>query len=961
MSAEADVAVHRASQPVLLGSLLFFASGFTGLAYEVLWFKRFAHVWGSSSLATAAVVGSFLLGLGLGAHFLGGLADRVKKPLVLYGAFELAIGLLALVIPHAIGLLSAFAGELYGSFAGRPLAHYFARLGLTFLVIGPPTVLMGATLPLMVRQFATAASGVRGSAGWLYAVNTLGAATGCYVTGFHLLSRFGLGGTNWIMACANLAIGAAALLLARDLRPAEAEREAPADAREPTSLAGRSHAVLYAVSALTGFTALVLQIVWVRQLSLVLGGTTYAFTAVLFVVLIGIGAGSALFRRLSASARLELLPVFALPVLIAATVIGQVLLEPLTLSVAGVVVRRASESYNACVCVAASAALELVPALVMGMLFPYLVHLTRRGVAQAGVAVGRIYATNTLGTILGASLCGVLIVPWVGTTGAVELALVGYGVALVALWPLASPGARLVAPLIAAALVAGALLVVRAPDPRITNGGGYKYGVTMTRSIQAEDTILMFEEGPMTSVLVTEHQGRVYLRVDGKVDATSEGDMGTQLGLAYFPRFLRPEARDVLVIGYGSGSTAGASTLFHDTRVVCCEIEPAVYAANRFFAHVNHDPPRRPNFEIVLDDGRSYLQAIDREFDLIISEPSNPWMPGIANLFTREYYESARAKLAPGGLVAQWVQVYDFELGEYALIARTLTSVFPHVALVRVHAQDTILLASEQPLALSPELVTRAQALVASNPAVQQDLQRTFGTVDVRALFLQHWFLDEPGLARLIARDPRQDLNTDGNMRLAFDAPRRIFREPLSTAPPDIDRNIVAVADVEAFAERFRALGCGAGQLAALVPVLQSLREYGRSDAAQELAERLLALTPDTARSERVLVSIAARPLGDDATWRALESLPLETATQVGSRLRELRVFDAALAVFERLVRRHPDSGETWAHMALNLHWLGRWSEGDAAWKRALALEPGRADFEQGYRSFVDARQRAGG
>src|SRR5262249_44997863 len=197
--------------------------------------------------------------------------------------------------------------------------------------------------------------------------------------------------------------------------------------------------------------------------------------------------------------------------------------------------------------------------------------------------------------------------------------------------------------------------------------------------------------GPSCDVLV-DQSWMTQLRLNGKVDGTTGPDMLTQLGLAYFPRFLRPAARNLLVIGFGSGTTAGTSLLFPEARVTCCEIEPAVFAASQYFAEINHSPEASPRFSLVVDDGRSYLQASREKFDLIISEPSNPWMAGISNLFTREFYQAAKERLTDDGLLTQWVQLYDFAPSDYALILRTVSSVFPHVALVLINeAADSIL------------------------------------------------------------------------------------------------------------------------------------------------------------------------------------------------------------------------------------------------------------------------------
>ena len=249
---------------IWLASALFFLSGATALAYQVIWFKRFAHVWGSSSLAMAGVVAGFLLGLGVGARWLGGLADRVRSPLRGYGLCELGIGVLALAVPFELSLLSSWTADLHRVLQPHPLAHAALRLLVAFFVLGPPCILMGATLPLLVRRYTSTRDGLGPATGWLYAVNTLGAAFGCYVTGFHLLPTIGLASTHVLAVVLNLVIGTLAVVLGGGggmLAAAAMEGDAPGKVELPrgVGLAG----------LLVGAGALMLQMVWMRQAALV--------------------------------------------------------------------------------------------------------------------------------------------------------------------------------------------------------------------------------------------------------------------------------------------------------------------------------------------------------------------------------------------------------------------------------------------------------------------------------------------------------------------------------------------------------------------------------------------------------------------------------------------------------------------------------------------------------------------
>jgi predicted membrane-bound spermidine synthase/tetratricopeptide (TPR) repeat protein len=821
MSAKAS---HKPQRPSIrpsifyLASLLFFVSGGTGLVYQVVWFKRFSHVWGSSSLAFAAVAGSFLFGLGLGAYLFGRYADRMASPLRWYGLCELAIGLVALVIPLEIGLLADASAMLYARIPEQPLARYFVQFVITMIVIGPPCVLMGGTLPLLIRELTARTGPLDQATGWLYAVNTFGAAAGCYLAGFHLLPSFGLWWTNNLSAAVNLAIGATAILVSR-----WAERRLPTPARPPTTakvvaaLERSNFALvgLYFAAAVSGCAALILEMTWSRQLALILGGSTYAYTAALFIVLVGIAGGSLLFhaalRRVASSA---VLPVAIVGVLALATLAGKLALPWLSLAVAPESVRvlRADQLTNGAICAAVSAALELGPALAMGVLFPLFVHLTRAGAAHVGRAVGNVYAFNTLGSIAGGTLTAAILFPWIGTAGAMGLAVAMYIAALAAITPWRTRAGTLIG---GVSLAAGAVIVValaRPIDPRLTNMGFYLYGdprVAQDGTAKAVEypssvTVTFFREGASSNVFVGSRKGgNVSLRVNGKADASSNVDMENQLGLAYIPRLFTPDARQVMVIGYGSGCTPGAALMFPGTRVTCCEIEPAVYAATDAFAEQNHRPNQKSRrwlearnaelpaekrlsaeqieaqarFSIIFGDGRTALAGSDAKYDLIISEPSNPWLAGVSNLFTKEFFRATREHLTDRGVLAQWIQTYNFTIDDYLMIVRTLRAEFPfYGVLIFSGGADTVLLASSRPLFPTPDQIAALQKTVDGSPEMTKDFKVWFGGTDLRWLLLQYYRIGKEQLDRLVDGAKVQDLNTDLHLRLEFDAPLYLFR-----------------------------------------------------------------------------------------------------------------------------------------------------------------------------------------
>lgn len=928
--------------------LLFFVSGATGLAYEIIWFRRFSHIWGASTLAMGAVVSSFLLGLGIGAHLLGRRADAIRSPLRGYGWCEAGIGLLALLIPLECSGLGAVTGALYPVLHGIPVVHTLVRCLLTFLVIGPPCILMGGTFPLLVRQFVWGEVGP--TAGLLYAVNTIGAALGCYLAGFHLLPWLGLSGTNTLAAALNLAVALSALLLARRLETAPPLPPEPAP--RPASSWTPSPGALSAAAALTGLAALLLQMVWTRQLCVMLGGSTYALTATLFVILLGIGIGSILFR-LSAARLTDPAAAagWAVGLLILSAGACRLLVPALTIAVGLTSPLRSLALGNAVVCVGASAAIELLPSIGMGFVFPLLVHLTRSGAGSAGRAVGSVYGWNTAGSIFGASATAPVGLALLGGPRTMAAGLACYFVSALLLLPLS--GRRAIAVIAGVALlsITGITISAKRFDPRITEQGMFMYGY---RDPERRN-VIYFKEGASCNVTVNEHFVDRALAVNGKVDATSEGDMDMQLGIAYLPRFLRPEAKNILVIGYGSGTTSGASLLFPGTRVTCCEIEPAVYGASEFFSPQNHDPGKNPSFSIVFDDGRSHLQGSPDRFDLILSEPSNPWLAGVASLFTREFYETCRRKLGERGMLAQWIQLYSFSEEEYALVIRTVTGSFRHACLLRISAADTVLLASDSPILASRADIDAAQRMVDASPEIRADLQKYLEVSDVRSLLLQRLLLDEAGLRRLASRSTSTTLNTDLNLRLEFDAPLRLFTSDL-TPDPETGPMIPQSAGSDWLTGMITAWGCGRDQIPALRSLSQLLSKHRAQQPALEVLDQILRLDPEDPAAQ-VDRAIAQKEWVDEEVL-SLSGRVVARSAEEGQRLAQEAAtrsrYKLASTILTRVLERYPGSASGWAALGSALDSQKEWEPAREAWLKAAALDPlnetirrNRSRFEQ--------------
>src|SRR5437588_618427 len=563
-------------------SLLFFFSGATGLVYELLWVRILYQAFGSTIQSITTVVAAYMGGLGLGAWLLGRKADRHERPAALYGWLEIAIGVFGLASPFVLSLAHRVYIGTAGTLALGGVASVTLRFGLAALVLLVPTTLMGGTLPALTKGFmGVERDRLQTSLGRLYALNTLGAVVGTALAGFFLIERVGIRPSLYATAALNLTLGAAALALARPLDPSPAP---PSPTARPPD---RTRRVALALLAVTAFASLLDEIAWTRVLVMVVGGSTYAFTLVLLVFLLGIGLGSAIVARRS--------PARPPPVADAALAQG--------ITGAGAALLRAFFG-----------ALPLF--VINGVAALVLAALAARGVAEGSAEHRalrlRVLAAGGLGSIaLGAA---------VGAAGW-SSRLIDLGPTIYARDPM-SPAAR---------------------QAFLAHRGARQ---------------LAFHEGWNATVSVWEGISGRTLRVNGKVDASDQGDMDTQIMLGLAPAAARPEPTSALVIGFGSGVTTRVlADVPGMRRVRVVEIEPAVLSVSGLFAGVNDSVLARPAVSAVADDARSALQLRRDLFDVIVSEPSNPWVAGVATLYTPEFFQIVRSRLLDGGVVSQWVQL----------------------------------------------------------------------------------------------------------------------------------------------------------------------------------------------------------------------------------------------------------------------------------------------------------------
>ena len=691
----------------------FFASGAAGLLLEVVWSKYLSLLLGNSIHGVATVVAAFLGGLGLGAAIGGRWASRVRNPLLAYGLLEAVVAVLGLASPLAYAAARPVFAELNALLMGQGEAFLLVRFIVLFAALLVPTCAMGATLPLVVSHFARRdPDGAGPQVARLYAINTAGAVIGVAAAGFLAIPALGLWKTAALAAAIDLAVAAAMVFYrpptplprVEPTTPPAQEREGSAPA--PRAAAGNARAStpgfafwILPAFAVSGFTAILYEIAWTRILTVPFGGMVYAFSAILAIYLAGIALGAAAASRVLGVVRAPVALFGVLQVLLAAcAALGAHLYERLPHWQASVLAQ-AGESTEKLLWGEAWITIRLIfPAcLVLGALFPTAVAIRRQRLAETGASVGSVYAANTVGSILGSIATAFFLIPWIGTLQAV-LAAAAINAALGILALLFSEARPVVraAGALAAAGGAAAFAALATPSwnpERMSLGlvrllrahwvGGESIAHRMidrTGQDASLEKLVFYKEGRVAAVTVVDMGERRALIINGKTDATTGvgEDMAQQVLVGQLPLLFRPEAASVCVVGYGSGVTTHA-VLTHPVRdVLTIELEGAVLEAAPLFAADAGRPAEDPRSRILIEDAGTYLRSTRDRYDAIISEPSNLWIAGMADLFTRDFYRTAGSKLHTGGIFCQWVQTYQTSPATLRTVFRTLVTRFPH-------------------------------------------------------------------------------------------------------------------------------------------------------------------------------------------------------------------------------------------------------------------------------------------
>ncbi|MBW2464224.1 MAG: hypothetical protein JRH11_21425, partial [Deltaproteobacteria bacterium] len=768
-----------------------FLSGGAALAYQTTWGRMLDRVFGVGDLAVATVLAAFFLGLGIGSAVGGRVADRLRFPVWTYAGLEVAIGLWALLSLLLVPNVHALYTNV-GAGAGFGVVTAI-RFVLALAVLLPPTILMGATLPILVRVVARTGDTWSSQATSLYVVNTLGAATGAGVTGLYLLPTLGNRLTLISAAGASVAGGLLVLALYRARGQVAADEEAasipaglpsqddsneqddqnhPAPAGSFPAIEGRPSRVAFACSlaAMAGLSALGGEVLWTRVLRIVVHGTTPAFASMLVCYLVGIAGGSVIAERLGRTMDPGRLFGF-LQATLAALTVGSMALAPHLPRFLGLVSGEADlDPYRTWTILATAAALLLPLSLALGTSIPLAWRLAGGGAESAARNAGRVLAWNTLGGLLGSVLAGFVFVPLVGIEGAL-MAVAALHLTTAAVAYVGSL-TRLVPRIAAVALALAGAVAIFVAKPSINLPFLLHARNDATNAIIAgpaestwESQIEFLEEGRNTTVTITDEDGLWRLYNDGRPESGFGGDppgFGAELSmLGSLPTLFAKEHGRAMVIGLGAGHTAAVMLGGPWEALDVVELEGAVVtAARRLYEHESEPfPLDDERTTLVVDDARARLVlSPPGVYDAIVSQPSHPWLAGSSALYTKEFFAEAARALTDDGLMCIWVNLFRTELATLETVTATLRSVFPYGHAFVVEDSSFILVASRSPLPLDEtvaERVTSAELRPYMNP---QGLDHIVDLAAVREL-------DPAGFAAFGADAP---LITDDRPLLEF-------------------------------------------------------------------------------------------------------------------------------------------------------------------------------------------------
>ncbi len=762
----------------------FFLSGLSGLVYEAIWMRMLTFTFGSTTLAVSTALAAFMAGLAIGCYIFGRIVDRVKNHVRTYIILEILIGLYGISTLYTLTNLDKIYGPLLEYISGDFYLLTAIRFVLAFIVIGVGAVLMGGTLPVISRIVIKEKDSIGEQFGTLYAVNTFGAVLGVLLAGYLLIPLIGLRNGIATAALINFAIaGCFFLFIARNqnitaLLPAKTDVKTRETIKQPFILT-----LLVIAFAISGFASLAYQVLWTKTLALIIGSSVYAFTIMLATFLFGIAAGSmimvGLLKRIKQKEYLwfGLIQIgIAFAVLFSAILIGNL---PLTFLAMTAWVPH--NFFGIQLMEFAVASLAMLPAtLLMGAAFPLVCRIyAGNALEQLGTRIGIVYAANTMGAVLGAIAAGFILIPLIGTEITLRILaginlLIGlfflvYGMENRKRWGWFAGGS---------AILAGTLAAVLPPawNPVLMNSNFPYLIKALVKRPQVAEMILAgkaiyTDEDISGSVMVYKmHDGSLNLNLSGHNEGgTHPADMNVQIEQALLPALIHKAPKRVLLVGLGAGITLGALLQVEGIEEIdLLEISSGAVKANRFFAEYNNHALQDKRVNVIIDDARHFFARTGKKYDLIINTPSYSWVSGTANIFTQEFYDLARARLAPDGIFAAWLHLYNITPIDIKRFVKTVHSVFPDTSLwLSSTSYELIVLGSEKPLTV--DYSSMAQRLKVKK--LSDELARVSAPVPESIIGL-HLMSGK----RVAEYAGEVEINTDNHPVMEFSIPRHLFK-----------------------------------------------------------------------------------------------------------------------------------------------------------------------------------------
>lgn len=771
---------------------LFLLSGAAALIYQITWFKYISFFIGNSTYAQSVVLGTFMAGVAIGAYIYGKKSDDLKDALSIFGSLELVVGVYSLIFPVLIYFLSEFylftLQEL--TYSTDSLVAVGLKLIISVFSILLPAIFLGGTFPVLVKTFIEKKVETGSSVGTLYYINSLGALIGCALAGFYLLEKFGLLATLYFAAFLDLAIGLYVLIKIDSLKYRIILKSVALKASSfkgyisLSNFSNKNLNLALFVAFISGFSAFIIEICWVRIMAPILGSTVYSFTLMLIGFISGITLGSFIYTRYLSKYKHDLYLVMFVQLLIATSLFISIpfysKLPFYLIKLIEIIPSGDNFFLLYILCQAAIVVgVMIVPTTLMGISLPAIIKFSVINSKGTGEVTGKVYSSNTWGAVFGSLLAGLLFIPLIGIKYAIDLSILLFILVGVVLFIKNNFFAlKKTILLLLLVVVAGMYYFFSNPHwnvsimvtdiPRLINNEKTRpktYSDFLKKV--TPDKILYYKEGVGATIAVVDKGGERILYTNGKGDSNTKSDMPTQVLLGQIPMFLHPAPDSVMLIGFGGGTTAG-SVLTHDIKYIkVADISRETFEASIHFQDYNNKPLNDGRLEKIADDGLSVLKSTNKKFDVIISQPSNPYVAGVGSLFTKEFFEVCNEKLKPNGIIAQWFNLYEMNDDLLKIVIKTFSSVFENFSIFQTMSHNILIVGSNDKIDLDFDLLEEKF----SNPAISDDLRR-IKIQDFPSLLSTQMVRAET-LGSYIPKNIA--INTKNNMLLELKSPKVFF------------------------------------------------------------------------------------------------------------------------------------------------------------------------------------------